>query len=68
MSDKEHKRETIVAFTGSADDGNAWLQAAWLDPQIEITVTEEKGADSSAVCPKPRQWIWLAWLPAPFCE
>jgi hypothetical protein len=49
MSDKEHKRETIVAFTGSADDGNAWLQAAWLDPQIEITVTEEKGADSSAI-------------------
>jgi|HubBroStandDraft_6_1064221.scaffolds.fasta_scaffold666397_1 hypothetical protein len=52
MSDKEHKRETIVAFTGSADDGNAWLQAAWLDPQIEITVTEEKGADSSAVLSK----------------
>jgi hypothetical protein len=52
MSDEQAKRKTIVAFSGSGEDGNAWLQAAWLDSQIEITVTEEKGADSSVVLSK----------------
>jgi hypothetical protein len=49
MSDEQPKRRTIVAFIGSAKEGNAWLQAAWVDSQIEITVSEEKGADSSSL-------------------
>ncbi len=52
MSDEQAQRKTIVALTGTATDGNAWLQAAWLDSEIEITVTEEKGADSSVVLSK----------------
>jgi hypothetical protein len=49
MSDEPKRRETIAALSGSAETGNAWLQAALLESQIEITVTEEAGAESSIV-------------------
>jgi hypothetical protein len=52
MSDEPKKRETIVALSGAAHEGNAWLLAARLDSQIEIAVTEEKGADSSVLLSK----------------
>jgi hypothetical protein len=61
MSDEPKKRETIVALCGTARDGNAWLQAAWLDSQIEITVTEDPGADATIVLSKA-QAIDLARL------
>jgi|SRR5580704_3533712 hypothetical protein len=61
MSDEQAKRETIVALSGSAEEGNAWLLAAWLDFRIEITVTEEKGGDSSVVLSRA-QAIHLARL------
>jgi hypothetical protein len=52
MSNQPAKRETIIALSGSVEDGNSWLLAAWLDSQIEISVTEEKGADASVVLSK----------------
>jgi hypothetical protein len=49
MSDEQAQRKTIVALTGAATEGNARLQATWVDSEIEISVTEEKGAASSVV-------------------
>ena len=51
---KKPARESILTLTGPAveEEGDAWLLVYRLGSQIEITVTEEKGGDSSVLLSK----------------
>jgi hypothetical protein len=47
-------RKPIVTLTGPAieEGGEAWLLVGWIGSQIEIVVSEEKGADSTVLLSK----------------
>ena len=51
---KQPARESILTLTGPAVEveGDAWLLVYRVGSQIEITVTEEKGGDSSVLLSK----------------